>query len=59
MRCDNCPLCPTYDEESCTESENEYGLEHDDGMWGCRHPRNWVDKRYEEYMKHFEDGYGW
>ena len=47
MRCDSCPLAP-YD-DICPESEGEYGIEHKDGELGCRHPKNWVDKRDNDY----------
>ena len=49
MRCDCCPLCPIDDYVVCLESEGKYGIEHADGMSGCRHPRNWAEKRNEEY----------
>lgn len=49
MRCDCCPLCPIDDDVVCLESEGKYGIEHADGMSGCRHPRNWAEKRNEEY----------
>ena len=47
MRCDCCPLAP-YD-DVCPISESEYGIEHKDGELGCRHPKNWVDKRVSDY----------
>lgn len=50
MRCDCCPL--GSDEDVCPEAENEYGIEHKDGVLGCKHPRNWVKKRDEEYTEH-------
>lgn len=49
MRCDCCPLCPIADDDVCPESEGEFGLEHADGMWGCKHPRNWAEKRSNEH----------
>lgn len=49
MRCDSCPLCPIADDDVCPESEGEFGLEHADGMWGCKHPRNWAEKRSNEH----------
>lgn len=54
MRCDMCPLWPDngngeYNDNTCPEMDGEYGFEHKDGVWGCRHPYNWVKKRYEEY----------
>lgn len=49
MRCDNCPLCPIAEDDVCLESEGKYGIEHSDGMLGCKHPRNWVEKRSDEY----------
>lgn len=50
MRCDYCPL--GSDEDVCPEAENEYGIEHKDGVLGCKHPRNWVEKRDNEYTNH-------
>ena len=50
MRCDCCPL--GSDEDVCPEAENEYGIEHKDGVLGCKHPRNWVEKRDNEYAEH-------
>ena len=47
MRCDSCPLAP-YD-DVCPISESEYGIVHKDGELGCRHPKNWVDKRDSDY----------
>ena len=55
MRCDCCPLCPIAEDDVCLESEGKYGLEHSDGMWGCRHPRNWAEKRNREADKHYGD----
>ena len=49
MRCDYCPL---FSGDTCPESENKYGIEHEDGVLGCRHPRNWVKKRDEEYSEY-------
>lgn len=49
MRCDKCPLAPTAEDDCCPISEGEYGLEHSDGMWGCRHSWNWCKKRADEY----------
>lgn len=53
MRCDCCPLA-SYD-DVCPECEGEYGIEYKDGSLGCRHPRNWVDKRDEECSNHYGD----
>lgn len=47
MRCDCCPLAP-YD-DVCPISESEYGIIHKDGGLGCRHPKNWIDKRDNDY----------
>lgn len=55
MRCDCCPLCPVDDDDVCIESEGKYGIEHADGMSGCRHPRNWAEKRNEEYCNYHGD----
>lgn len=52
MRCDCCPLCPVDDYAICLESEGKYGIEHADGMLGCRHPRNWVEKWDNKYAEH-------
>lgn len=53
MRCDLCPLCPIAQDDVCFEAEGKYGIEHADGMLGCKHPWNWVkkrDKEYDEYL---------
>ncbi|MGN0504371.1 MAG: hypothetical protein ACI4HJ_04915 [Ruminococcus sp.] len=50
MRCDCCPLSSC--EDVCPEADNEYGIEHKDGVLGCRHPRNWIDKRVNEYSEY-------
>lgn len=50
MRCDNCPL--SSPDDVCPEAEGIYGIEHKDGTLGCKHPRNWVEKRDEEYSNH-------
>lgn len=52
MRCDCCPLCPLAEDDICPESEGKYGLEHSDGMLGCKHPYSWVKKRDEEYTEY-------
>lgn len=38
MRCDCCPLCPIAEDDVCPECEGKYGIEHADGMLGCKHP---------------------
>lgn len=58
MRCDICPLCPPsgeYNDNVCPEMEGSYGLEHKDGVWGCRHPWNWAKKRADEYEDHIRN----
>ena len=50
MRCDCCPF--GSDEDVCPEAENEYGIEHKDGVLGCKHPRNWVEKRDREHAEY-------
>lgn len=52
VRCDCCPLCPLAEDDVCPESEGKYGIEHSDGMSGCKRPYNWVKKRDEEYTEH-------
>lgn len=42
MRCDCCPF--GSDDDTCPEAEGKYGIEHKDGVLGCKHPRNWVEK---------------
>lgn len=49
MRCDCCPLCPIAEDDVCPECEGKYGIEHADGMLGCKHPRNWAEKRCNEH----------
>ncbi len=55
MRCDCCPLCPIAEDNACPESEGKYGIEHADGMLGCRHPKNWAKKRDEEHTEYLSD----
>lgn len=55
MRCDCCPLCPISEDDVCPESEGKYGIEHSDGMAGCKHPYNWAKKRDEAYSEHLGD----
>lgn len=55
MRCDCCPLCPIAEDDVCPESEGEYGIEHANGMLGCRHPKNWAKKRDEEHTEYLSD----
>lgn len=52
MRCDNCPLCPIAEDDVCPIAESEYGLEHADGMLGCKHPWNWIKTRDEEHAEY-------
>lgn len=52
MRCDLCPLWPTGIDDTCPEMDGEYGIVHADGVAGCRHPRNWVEKREREYDRY-------
>ena len=52
MRCDCCPLCPIAEDDACAIADTEYGIEHDDGMSGCRHPYNWCKKRADEYAEY-------
>lgn len=45
-----CECCPLSDpEDVCPEAEGEYGYETSDGRLGCKHPRNWAEKRANEY----------
>lgn len=48
MRCDCCPLCPIAEDDVCPECDGKY-VEHADGMLGCKHPRNWAEKRCNEH----------
>ena len=50
MRCDCCPLSDP--EDTCQEAEGKFGIEHKDGMLGCKHPKNWVEKRDDEYSNY-------
>lgn len=52
MRCDSCPLYPG---DICPESEGDYAIEHSDGIWGCKHPRNWAEKIRREDDKYYGD----
>ena len=47
MRCEYCPLSDP--EDVCPEAEGAYGIEFKDGALGCKHPRNWVEKRDSEH----------
>ena len=47
MRCEYCPLSDP--EDVCPEAEGKFGIEHKDGMLGCKHPRNWVEKRDRDH----------
>ena len=47
MRCDCCPF--GSDDDTCPEAEGKYGIEHKDGVLGCKHPRNWIEKRDREH----------
>lgn len=53
MRCDCCPF--GRDDDTCSEAEGEYGIEHADGVLGCKHPRNWVEKRDREHADYLGD----
>ena len=53
MRCDCCPF--GIDDDTCPEAEGKYGIEHKDGVLGCKHPRNWVEKRDREYTDYLGD----
>lgn len=55
MRCDNCPLCPIAEDDVCLETEGKYGIEHADGMLGCKHPRNWAEKMSRDHDKCYGD----
>ena len=50
MRCEYCPLSDP--EDVCPEAEGSYWIEFKDGALGCKHPRNWVEKRDEEYSNY-------
>lgn len=47
MRCDACPF--GNKEDVCPEAEGKYGITHQDGVLGCKHPRIWVEKRDKSY----------
>lgn len=50
MKCYYCPL--SHPDDVCPECEGKYGIEFKDGSLGCRHPRNWVEKRDSEYTEY-------
>lgn len=52
MRCDKCPLWA--DDIECNIAEGELGLEHKDGMWGCKHSYNWCKRQADLFKKHFD-----
>ena len=39
-------------DDVCPEAEGKYGIEFKDGALGCKHPRNWVDKRDNDYANY-------
>lgn len=47
MRCDNCPLCPTAEDDVCPESEGKYGIEHADDLYYSltREGLDWLGRR--------------
>ena len=46
-KCDYCPLSdPEY---VCPEAEGKYGLVFKDRSLGCRHPKNWAEKRSDAH----------
>lgn len=51
MRCKYCPLSDP--EDVCLEAEGAYGIEFKDGDLGCKHPRNWVEKRDSEHAAYY------
>lgn len=51
MRCEYCPLSDP--EDVCPEAEGSYGIEFKDGALGCKHPRNWVEKRDSEHAAYY------
>lgn len=54
MICEYCPLSDP--EDVCPEAESrKYGYETSDGRLGCRHPRNWVERRDAEYTEAIGD----
>lgn len=54
MICEYCPLSDP--EDVCSEAESrKYGYETSDGRLGCRHPRNWVEKRDAEHTQAIGD----
>ena len=55
MRCGYCLLCPCAEDDVCPESEGKYGIEYKDGTLGCKHPRNWIEKRDREYSEYLGD----
>lgn len=53
MICEYCPLSDP--EDVCPEAEGEYGYETSDGRLGCKHPRNWAEKRDNEHTEAIGD----
>ena len=59
MRCDRCPLSPIAEDDCCPLADSEIGMEHKDGVVGCRHSWNWCKKKDEEraeYLGQMADG---
>lgn len=50
-----CGCCPLYNNEVCPEAEGEYGIEHTDGELGCKHPRNWINKKDREITEYYSN----
>lgn len=53
MICEYCQLSDP--EDVCPENEGEYGYETSDGRLGCKHTRNWVEKRDNEHTEAIGD----
>ena len=51
MKCDYCPL--SSPDDTCPETWGKYGIEFKDGSLGCKHPRNWVEKRDSERSTYY------
>ena len=53
MICEYCPLSDP--EDVCPENEGKYGYVTSDGRLGCKHPKNWVEKRDNEHTDYIGD----
>lgn len=54
MHCELCPMCPTAEDDVCGYFDL-HGVEFADGEYGCRMPRNKIEKMVDAH----DTEYGW